>query len=48
MEAPGGAEAQFLEYTTPFGIPNCPGLCDEEPVQRAAECCCVRAKAWLN
>lgn len=31
-------EAEFLEYTTPFGIPRFLDLCDEEPVQRAAEC----------
>jgi len=31
-------EAEFLEYTTPIGIPRLIGLCDEDPVQRAAEC----------
>jgi len=27
-----------MEYTMPFGIPRLLGLCDEDPVQRAAEC----------
>lgn len=31
-------EAEFLEYATPIGIPRLIGLCDEDPVQRAAEC----------
>jgi pimeloyl-ACP methyl ester carboxylesterase len=31
-------EAEFLEYATPIGIPRLVGLCDEDPVQRAAEC----------
>ncbi len=31
-------EAEFLEYTTPLGIPRLIGLCDPDPVQRAAEC----------
>ncbi len=38
MERGWQREAQFLEYTAPFGIPRLLGLCDEEPVQRAAEC----------
>jgi pimeloyl-ACP methyl ester carboxylesterase len=38
MEASWQREAEFLEYTTPLGIPRLLGLCDEEPVQRAAEC----------
>jgi pimeloyl-ACP methyl ester carboxylesterase len=38
MEGSWQREAQFLEYTTPFGIPRLLGLCDDEPVQRAAEC----------
>lgn len=38
MEGSWLREAEFLEYTTPFGIPRLLGLCDEEPVQRAAEC----------
>jgi pimeloyl-ACP methyl ester carboxylesterase len=38
MEGSWQREAQFLEYTAPFGIPRLLGLCDEEPVQRAAEC----------
>ncbi|HYM78305.1 MAG TPA: alpha/beta hydrolase [Candidatus Dormibacteraeota bacterium] len=31
-------EYQFLEYTAPFGIPRLLNLCDDDPVQRAAEC----------
>ncbi len=38
MEGSWQREAEFLEYTMPFGIPRLLGLCDEEPVQRAAEC----------
>jgi pimeloyl-ACP methyl ester carboxylesterase len=38
MEGSWQHEAEFLEFTTPFGIPRLLGLCDEEPVQRAAEC----------
>jgi pimeloyl-ACP methyl ester carboxylesterase len=38
MEGSWLREAEFLEYTMPFGIPRVLGLCDEEPVQRAAEC----------
>jgi len=29
---------QFMEYTTPFGIPRLLSLCDDDPVERAAEC----------
>jgi pimeloyl-ACP methyl ester carboxylesterase len=38
MEGSWLREAEFLEYTMPFGIPRVLGLCDDEPVQRAAEC----------
>ena len=38
MEGTWLREAEFLEFSTPFGIPRLMGLCDEEPVQRAAEC----------
>lgn len=38
MEGSWRREAEFLEYTMPFGVPRLIGLCDEEPVQRAAEC----------
>jgi pimeloyl-ACP methyl ester carboxylesterase len=31
-------EALFMEYTMPFGIPRLLGLCDPDPVIRAAEC----------
>jgi pimeloyl-ACP methyl ester carboxylesterase len=31
-------EAEFLEYTAPIGIPRLIGLCDEDPLSRAAEC----------
>lgn len=38
MEGTWLREAEFLEFSTPFGIPRLMGLCDEEPAQRAAEC----------
>ncbi len=38
MEGSWIREAEFLEYTAPFGIPRLLGLCDEDPVQRAADC----------
>jgi len=38
LEGSWGREAEFLEYTMPFGIPRLVGLCDENVVQRAAEC----------
>ena len=38
MEGTWLREAEFLEFSTPFGIPRFMGLCDEEPAQRAAEC----------
>jgi pimeloyl-ACP methyl ester carboxylesterase len=38
MEGSWRREAEFLEYTMPLGVPRLIGLCDEEPVPRAAEC----------
>ncbi len=38
MEGTWLREAEFLEFSTPFGIPRLMGLCDDDPVQRAAEC----------
>lgn len=38
MEGSWQREAEFLEYGMPFGIPRLLGLCDDDPVQRAAEC----------
>ena len=38
MEGSWQREAEFMEYTMPFGIPRLIGLCDDEPRQRAAEC----------
>ena len=38
MEGSGLREAEFLEYTMPFGLPRLIGLCEEDPVQSAAEC----------
>jgi pimeloyl-ACP methyl ester carboxylesterase len=38
MEGSWVREAEFLKYTMPFGVPRLLGLCDEDPVQRAAEC----------
>jgi pimeloyl-ACP methyl ester carboxylesterase len=31
-------ESEFLAYSMPFGIPRLLGLCDDDPVARAAEC----------
>ena len=38
LEGSWGREAEFLEYTMPLGIPRLLGLCDEEVVDRAAQC----------
>lgn len=38
MEGTWRREAEFFEYTMPFGLPRLAGLCDEDAVQRAAEC----------
>ncbi len=38
MEGSWQREAQFMEYTMPFGIPRIIGLCDQPPAVRAAEC----------
>jgi pimeloyl-ACP methyl ester carboxylesterase len=38
MEGSWMREAEFLEYTTPFGIPRLLGLCDDNAVERAVEC----------
>lgn len=38
MERSWLREAEFLEYAMPLGIPRLLGLCDDDPVQRAAEC----------
>lgn len=38
MEAGWHREAEFLEFTMPFGTPRLFGLCEEDPVQRAADC----------
>ncbi|MGH9496066.1 MAG: alpha/beta fold hydrolase [Candidatus Sulfotelmatobacter sp.] len=38
MESSFLREAEFLEYTTPVGLPRLMGMCDEDPVVRAAEC----------
>lgn len=38
LEGSWQREAEFMEYTMPFGIPRLLGLCDEDPVQRAADC----------
>jgi pimeloyl-ACP methyl ester carboxylesterase len=38
MEGSWQREAMFFEYTMPFGIPRLLGLCDPDPVIRAAEC----------
>ncbi len=38
MEGTWLREAEFLEFSTPFGIPRLMGLYDEDAAQRAAEC----------
>src|SRR5579862_6318024 len=38
MEGSWLREAEFLEYTMPFGIPRLLDLCDNNPAQRAADC----------
>lgn len=38
MQASWLREAEFLEFTMPFGIPRLLGLCDENAPIRAAEC----------
>ena len=38
MEGTQLREAEFLEFTMPFGVPRFLNLCDDDPVQRAAEC----------
>jgi len=38
MQASWLREAEFLEYSMPFGVPRFLGLCDEDPVERAADC----------
>ena len=38
LEASGLREAEFLEYTMPFGLPRLIGLCEDDPAERAAEC----------
>jgi pimeloyl-ACP methyl ester carboxylesterase len=38
MEGTWLREAEFMEYSMPFGIPRLFDFCDEDPVPRAAEC----------
>jgi len=38
MERSWRREAEFMEFTMPFGIPRLLGLCDEDVVERAADC----------
>lgn len=38
MERTWQREAEFLAYTTPLGLPRLIGLCEDDPVLRAAEC----------
>ena len=38
MEGSWLREAEFLEFTSPLGLPRLMGLCDQDPVLRAAEC----------
>jgi len=38
MEGSWSREQEFITYTLPFGIPRLFGFCDDDPVERAAEC----------
>ena len=38
MEGSWQREAEFLEYTMPFGVPRLLGVCDDSPPARAADC----------
>src|SRR5580765_2133196 len=38
MEGSWSREQEFITYTLPFGIPRLFGSCDDDPVERAAEC----------
>lgn len=38
MEGSELREEEFLEYTMPFGLPRLIGLCEDDPVRRAADC----------
>jgi len=38
MEGTQLREAEFLEFTMPFGVPRVLNLCDDDPEVRAAEC----------
>jgi pimeloyl-ACP methyl ester carboxylesterase len=38
MEGTQLRESEFLEFTTPFGLPRLLSLCEDDPVARAAEC----------
>jgi pimeloyl-ACP methyl ester carboxylesterase len=38
MEGSWHREAQFITYTMPIGIPRLLGLCEDDPVTRAADC----------
>ena len=38
MEGSWRREAEFLAYTSPFGVPRLLGFCDDQALERAAEC----------
>ncbi len=38
LEGSSHREEQFIAFTMPFGVPRLLGLCDDDPVERAAEC----------
>lgn len=38
MEGSWHREEEFITYTMPFGVPRLLGLCEDDPVERAAEC----------
>jgi pimeloyl-ACP methyl ester carboxylesterase len=48
MEGSFRREAEFLEYTMPFGIPRLLGLCEEDVDERAADCNFHSARAAVD
>ena len=47
LEGSSHREEQFIAFTMPFGVPRLLGLCEDDPVERAAECNWNSARAKL-
>ena len=47
LEGSWHREAEFIAYTTPFGVPRLLGLCDNDPTSRAADCNARAAREQL-